>query len=38
VYHNVYAGKRAETEPTPSAAVVAHVGDSDDSERVLATR
>jgi 1-acyl-sn-glycerol-3-phosphate acyltransferase len=26
-YRNVYAGKTAETEPTPAAAKVAHVGD-----------
>lgn len=28
-YRNVYAGKTAETEPTPRAAVVAHVGDDE---------
>jgi 1-acyl-sn-glycerol-3-phosphate acyltransferase len=38
VYHNVYAGKRAETEPTPLAAVVAHVGDDHAREQVLASR
>jgi 1-acyl-sn-glycerol-3-phosphate acyltransferase len=35
-YRNVYAGKTAETEPTPTAAVVAHVGDADEREPVLA--
>jgi hypothetical protein len=26
-YRNVYAGKTAETEPTPQVAVVGHVGE-----------
>lgn len=37
-YRNVYAGKTAETEPTPAAAIVAHVGDAGEREPVLAAR
>lgn len=37
-YRNVYAGKTADTEPTPSTVVVAHVGDADTREPVLAAR
>ena len=37
-YRNVYANKVAETEPTPSVAVVAHVGDGESREPVLAGR
>ncbi|MGD9997580.1 MAG: lysophospholipid acyltransferase family protein [Ilumatobacteraceae bacterium] len=36
-YRNVYAGKTAETEPTPVAAVVAHVNDETEPARELAT-
>jgi 1-acyl-sn-glycerol-3-phosphate acyltransferase len=34
-YRNRYAGKTAETEPTPTASVVAHVGDADDREPAM---
>jgi hypothetical protein len=37
-YRNVYAGKTAETEPTPTASVVAHVGDSDERQPAMAGR